>query len=722
MAKKITQLQKEPITLEKLSSITGLDVDHWKLLANEGKIAIPGYDPPTLPAAEKGQGDNPLTDRTFTNLMEKLLGRVDNMNDNLGTRIDTMTEKLVNRMDGMEEKIVDSITTLGDRLEPKIDTIVAKIDVVGQNVQTVHNKLDEVGLQIANNNKTVLDKMDVMHQESMKKTKSISSRIDDINIKVCSNNKMVMESMEAFQGDTMKELKAQSQLTNHRVKSHQSTIDIGIQDLITRIKDQRMDIHESNSAVHDKLNEVSQKLDTTALQNQLDRVACQLDKAPSATSDPHCGTSEQLDRMTKKLDNTESLVDRHSSEIKDTLDASVLHSDNLINSLSRLTTDKLDRLSNEVARLTITSTPVMDAICDVIPTDRVYRRSGSSIPKSVSKSLSGSVKSSTKKSKNKSRHHTTSESSDSSSSNSTTSDSSSSHEDRRHDKKSAYKGPQTPKLSTFDGDPTKWRSFIFMFKLLAKNYKWSSKVKLQKLTECLRDKAVEYLQSRPSKVRKNFKVLVKDLKKRFDQDKAPAVTRRQLVGLQQEEFETVELFSDRVHTMVRDGYPKAKESMVQMLASETFLSGCKDKRAAMFASEKNPKTISKALSYVKSAATNSKMVGSRPTNIRQVSFSSESDSHVYDKPRQNHQANEEENRMFRRFLSLMNNQLSSNVQENKERIDLRPNYSPTGSPVSQYRDYSRRGEPEERRGGERWDNNLSTTVQDPRSPEERIQL
>lgn len=77
-----------------------------------------------------------------------------------------------------------------------------------------------------------------------------------------------------------------------------------------------------------------------------------------------------------------------------------------------------------------------------------------------------------------------------------------------------------------------------------------------------------------------------------------------------------------MHFLAMEGLPEANDSTVDQMAVETFLSGCKDKKSSHLAMEKNPKSIYKALKYVKAAVNNRKaLFGSRANyHTRRVSF------------------------------------------------------------------------------------------------------
>ena len=81
----------------------------------------------------------------------------------------------------------------------------------------------------------------------------------------------------------------------------------------------------------------------------------------------------------------------------------------------------------------------------------------------------------------------------------------------------------------------------------------------------------------------------------------------------------MEEFADRTLGLTIKGHPTAPDDVVQMLATEVFLRGCKDKSAALVAAEKNPTTIFKACKYVKASMHNQRALG-RSSSVRQVRF------------------------------------------------------------------------------------------------------
>ena len=244
------------------------------------------------------------------------------------------------------------------------------------------------------------------------------------------------------------------------------------------------------------------------------------------------------------------------------------------------------------------------------------------------------------------RHRYSSEDSYSSSDDSQTSDDSYSSDDSSRERRHRYsssdesteerhkrkhyrrrkRSPLPPKMTVYKGDNT-WDSFIFQFKRTAKRYDWSSRKKVDRLVDCLGGKALEYV--RELHLERDFKQMVKKLTRRFGVKDAPGTVRRELALLTQEETETLEEFSQRVHFKVMDGFPGAKERTIEQLAVEHFLKGCTDRKAASIAMDKNPSKIHRAVKYTKDAINNRNVIyGKMPLSqsARKVTFYEEDEN------------------------------------------------------------------------------------------------
>ena len=180
-------------------------------------------------------------------------------------------------------------------------------------------------------------------------------------------------------------------------------------------------------------------------------------------------------------------------------------------------------------------------------------------------------------------------------------------------------------MQTFHGERLKWKTFLFSFKEVARSSKWDDETRLERLISCMRDKAINYIQKRPSRVRKNYRRLMRDLRKRYGQKDPPSSSRRQLGYTKQDENEDLEDYAERIHQLVLDGHPGVDDRNIQNLAVDAFLRGCRDKLAALLAAGKKPKTILKAVRRVNEAVHDQKALG-KPLGVRQVTFRTDSPS------------------------------------------------------------------------------------------------
>lgn len=186
-----------------------------------------------------------------------------------------------------------------------------------------------------------------------------------------------------------------------------------------------------------------------------------------------------------------------------------------------------------------------------------------------------------------------------------------------------FDGPMTPKLSVYDGKAD-WRPYYAQYIHIAKRYDWSPEDKLDKLIECLRDKALKFFTSRPECEKNNFTALCKAMEERFGKKDLPSVIRRQLQDLRQSPEEDLDDYADRARELAVDGFPEASDDVIQIVATDAFLKGCLDKNAALTAMHKDPENLDMALKCVKSAITNHRVImGMRKQELKRVTFEEE---------------------------------------------------------------------------------------------------
>lgn len=182
------------------------------------------------------------------------------------------------------------------------------------------------------------------------------------------------------------------------------------------------------------------------------------------------------------------------------------------------------------------------------------------------------------------------------------------------------KEPLPPKMATYDGR-SDWRPYFLQFSHIANRYKWTPEQRLDKLIECLRDKALKFYSVKAKSVQEDYMQLCTKINERFGRRDLPHIIRRQLQELKQQVEESLEEYAERTQEMAIDGYPETPEEFVEIVAVDAFLQGCSEKKAALTAMDKNPTTLHYALQYVKSAATNQRIIlGSKKVDLKRVTF------------------------------------------------------------------------------------------------------
>jgi len=181
-------------------------------------------------------------------------------------------------------------------------------------------------------------------------------------------------------------------------------------------------------------------------------------------------------------------------------------------------------------------------------------------------------------------------------------------------------GPMPPKLGTYDGK-NDWRPYFVQFEHIANRYEWSDRDRLDKLIECLRDRALKFFALKQKTIQDNYKAICKKMEERFGRKDLPNVVRRQLQELRQQPEETLDEYAERAQDLAADGYPNTPDGFIQIVATDAFLKGCIDKKAALSAMDKDPENLDKALQFVKSAVTNQRVImGNRRPDIKRVTF------------------------------------------------------------------------------------------------------
>ena len=69
---------------------------------------------------------------------------------------------------------------------------------------------------------------------------------------------------------------------------------------------------------------------------------------------------------------------------------------------------------------------------------------------------------------------------------------------------------------------------------------------------------------------------MKALERRYEQEELPSSSRKQLLVASQESTKSLEDFAERVNTLTTDGYPEVGKDLLETLATNYFLKGCRE--------------------------------------------------------------------------------------------------------------------------------------------------
>ena len=156
------------------------------------------------------------------------------------------------------------------------------------------------------------------------------------------------------------------------------------------------------------------------------------------------------------------------------------------------------------------------------------------------------------------------------------------------------------RVPEFKGNRSSWHSYLVQFNTIMKmNDCHDNEVKVCKLVEALRGKALDYFESLPKELRLEFDSLCSMFEGRFGRQEAPATMRSKLKCITQRVEESLAEFGERALKVASEGYVGMTGQWVQVLAVDAFLMGCLDKRSALSSMNKEPQTIDEAVKLMR---------------------------------------------------------------------------------------------------------------------------
>ena len=117
---------------------------------------------------------------------------------------------------------------------------------------------------------------------------------------------------------------------------------------------------------------------------------------------------------------------------------------------------------------------------------------------------------------------------------------------------------------------------------------------------------------------------------RFALREAPIAARQTLHIMRQNGDKTLEAYNQRVLTIAIDEFKAFNSNMVQQLATEAFLRGCKHKEAAALVLSEAPETIQKASKKVKTVLANPKAIFGTRVTFQETDFTLQEGKRVSD--------------------------------------------------------------------------------------------
>ena len=152
------------------------------------------------------------------------------------------------------------------------------------------------------------------------------------------------------------------------------------------------------------------------------------------------------------------------------------------------------------------------------------------------------------------------------------------------------------RVPEFKGNRSSWHSNLVQFNTIMKmNDCDDNEVKVCKLVEALRGKALDYFESLSEELCLEFESLCSMFEGRFGRQETPATMRSKLKCITQGVKETLAEFGERALMVTSEGYVGMTGQWVQALAVDAFLMGCLDKRSALSSMNKEPQTIDEAV-------------------------------------------------------------------------------------------------------------------------------
>lgn len=638
-AKRLMKIRKEvgELTLQNLVDESKIDESHWQSLIEENKITL----------------ENVVTKRLMKEHVEE---HVQRSLSNFETRIkreitESVNENVDLKFDEFKKEnfkfIETTVGTFSTKLTARLDIIVADIQDIKRENQSHEQRFIDIEEKIADVSKAY----DSANNILLEKIENNSKEIADLTTKVNTGFLLVNNRIDDIE-NKMKQSK--SDYLRDKLKTEQASV-------------QEDGTKTEVSATHEQ---------QLLQQKKLIEVANNFESAGLPSTQPKSNQTDQ-GAISKKFSNKE---DTKIAEIP---------KDNLVLKKNQATSTPISKTKE----FTDSTYYPMPELSTIVEKQGETRRNESSDEKNTHVKMNlysdkqeteHSVERQSRSREKKGKIYTGIRQRSNSSSSDSSGDKSylwTEDSENERPRQSRSKSPQTPKMSTFTGSGTPtWESFIFQFERTAGRRRWNKKTKINRLLDCLRDDALEYARKAYQQHYGDYDTLRKEMKGRFSKKEAPMSARRQLYYTRQQEGETIEEFAQRAYFITMDGYDKYDTRVLEAIAIETFLRGCRDKDSASKAMERNPRTLNKAVKLVKTSIANQRaLFGSTRNNShayyqRQVTFA-DTESPRSTSPMNSQTNNSSLEQEVRNLTGVLNRWVTNSEEGNKNQYNTR--YSPT---------------------------------------------
>ncbi|CAC5384198.1 unnamed protein product [Mytilus coruscus] len=162
-----------------------------------------------------------------------------------------------------------------------------------------------------------------------------------------------------------------------------------------------------------------------------------------------------------------------------------------------------------------------------------------------------------------------------------------------------------------------WSTFQMQFEIIAERNNWDPRRQAEEILLVLKDEAAKFASELPYDTRSLFRLLSKDMERRFGDNNLPETYRKELQFTRKNYKESVNAYAARIQTMVRKAYPGMDNQLFNNISIEHMLNGLNDQSIAYDVLTKRPKTMEETINLVAWHTTCKNGLRSK-TQIRQI--------------------------------------------------------------------------------------------------------